>query len=84
MHGGIKARETSLARDWQGQVLYNLFLYWKGRMPGRASETVVSTSSINTSVHPAMLAAPGVIAPAGLGRRPAPAVPPDGFPDIVP
>lgn len=78
MHGGIKARETSLARDWQGQVLYNLFLYWKGRMPGRASETVVSTSSINTWAHPAMLAAP-----AGLGRRPAPAVPPDGFPDIV-
>ena len=53
-------------------------------MPGRASETVVSTSSINTWAHPAMLAAPGVVAPAGLGRRPAPAVPPDGLPDIVP
>lgn len=70
MHGGIKARETSLARDWQGQVLYNLFLYWKGRMPGKVSTIDCSISS--SSVRPRTI------------HRPVLAVRPPGFPTVVP
>ncbi len=92
MHGGIKARETSLARDWQGKVLYNLFLYRKGRMPGTAPEIDVTidcpTSSMNARV-PAS-SAPGVRPPTGPAPRQrlriwaAPAAPPGILPDPVP
>ncbi|GJE80860.1 hypothetical protein HNR51_003553 [Methylorubrum thiocyanatum] len=50
--------------------MYNLFLYWKGRMPGKVSTIDRSISS--SPVRPRTI------------RRPVLAVRPPGFPTVVP